>query len=77
MFLFQLFSCVKYLLNHSCCLAEINAKREQVLEESVAQSGHEYPSHHLCGDPLYDEISANNKHVFATQQCPACPHQEC
>ena len=61
-----------YLLNCSCCVAEVNAKRKQKeLEESVAQSGHEYPSHHLCGDPLYDEISANNKQVFATQQCPA------
>ena len=61
-----------YLLNHSCCVAEINAKREQKeLEESVAQSGHEHPSHPLHGDPLYDEISANNKQVFARQQCPA------
>ena len=68
----QTLSCVMYLLNCSCCVAEINAKRKQKeLEESVAQSGHEYPSHHLCGDPLYDEISANNKQVFATQQCPA------
>ena len=65
-------SCVMYLLNCSCCVAEINAKHKQKeLEESVAQSGHEYPSHHLCGDSLYDEIPANNKQVFATQQCPA------
>ena len=73
-FLFQLFSCVMTLLNHSCCVAEINTNHKQnpkELEESVAQSGHEYPSYHLFGDPLYDEISANNKHVFATQQCPA------
>ena len=67
--------CEMYLLNHSCCsnsVAEINAKRKQKeLEESVAQSGHEYPSHPLHGDSLYDEISANNKHVFATQPCPA------
>ena len=71
-FLFQLFSSVMNLLNHSCCVAEINANHKQKeLEESVAQSGHEYPSHHLCGDPLYDEISTNNKQVFATQQCPA------
>ena len=35
----------------------------------------------LAGDPLYDEISANNKQVFATQPSPALPtyhylHQE-
>ena len=66
----QTLSCVMYLLNHSCCVAEISAKCEQKeLEESVAQSEHEYPI--LCGDPLYDEISAYNKHVFGTQQCPA------
>ena len=68
----QTLSCVMYLLNHSCCVAEISAKHKQKeLEESVAQSGYKYPSHPLCGDSLYDEIPANNKHVFATQQCPA------
>ena len=56
-------------------LAEIYAKRKQKeLEEATVQSSHtQYPSsgNVLAGDPLYDEISANNKHVFATQPCPA------
>ena len=63
------------LLNCSCCsnsVAEINTKRKQKeLEESVAQSGQTYPSHSLHVDSLYDEISANNKQMFATQPCPA------
>ena len=66
--------CEMYLLNRSCCsnsVAESNAKRKQELEESVAQSGQTYPSHPLQCDSLYDEISANNKQVFATQPCPA------
>ena len=71
-----------YLLNCSCCVAEINAKRKQKeLEESVAQYVDKHPSHYLCGESLYDEIPANNKQVFATQQCPAYTHhylhQEC
>ena len=67
--------CEMYLLNCSCCsnsVAEINAKcKQKELEESVAQSGQMYPSHPSHGKFLYDEISANNKHVFATQPCPA------
>ena len=63
--------CVKYLP----LVAEIYAKRKQKeLEEAAVQSSHTQftPSGNvLAGDPLYDEISANNKHVFATQQCPA------
>ena len=58
-------------------IAEINAKRKQKeLEEAAAQSSHgqaPYPSLSTtsAGDPLYDEISANSKQVFALQQCPA------
>ena len=56
-------------------VAEINAKRKQKeLEEAAVQSSHtQYPpsGNMLAGDPLYDEISANNKQVFATQPCPA------
>ena len=63
----------KTIPHWSNSVAEINAKRKQKeLEEAAAQSGNDYPSPHLIpADPLYDEISANNKHVFATQPCPA------
>ena len=63
--------CVKYLP----LVAEIYAKcKQKELEGTAVQSSQtQYPpsGNVLAGDPLYDEISANNKHVFATQSCPA------